>query len=391
MDLTYYDVLGVDDDANQEEIKRAFRQASKKFHPDAPEGNSRQFRAIKIAYDVLGDSERRAAYDNQLKLGAQPRPEPESPSWGGEADWGSEVDWGSESTWEDGTIGDEAWPPSPREDLAPPLAEWPPSPITSPAAAERGETQEASHQQRQPPTEIQLQKLVRRRSHDLAVLVLSSLLCVTILVPWTIGRYLVRDNVLHPRSAAVYDRSLRTAGRYFSADWSAGSVWILAGAVVFVLIRPWRGRLGTVITAALLGVALLAGAVPYSRAQWSRAEALTGSQLRNSVYPFASHYLTCGQASRSFGSSPVEPGKPEVTYTLYSAHYANNNKTTCDGLELWEGWHRLKQIPLAKGQTIKPGDRGVSVTGKPTVESTVFTVRLASGKTARYPLAQLLT
>lgn len=78
-----YDVLGVARDADQDEIKRAYRAAVKKFHPDA-EGNSYFFRLIQQAYETLNDPERRADYDRtgreQAPRARQQQPPPAQPS-----------------------------------------------------------------------------------------------------------------------------------------------------------------------------------------------------------------------------------------------------------------------------------------------------------------------
>lgn len=70
-----YDVLGVARDADQDEIKRAYRAAAKKFHPDA-EGNSYFFRLIQQAYETLSDPARRADYDRTGHTQAPPAPQP---------------------------------------------------------------------------------------------------------------------------------------------------------------------------------------------------------------------------------------------------------------------------------------------------------------------------
>lgn len=61
----YYDVLGVGRDASQEEIKKAYREKAREYHPDAsdhPDAQER-FKEVQEAYDVLGDQEKREAYD----------------------------------------------------------------------------------------------------------------------------------------------------------------------------------------------------------------------------------------------------------------------------------------------------------------------------------------
>jgi len=62
----FYDTLGVERDATQEEIKKAFRKLARAHHPDVAGDNpesARLFDRIKKAYDVLGDREARAKYD----------------------------------------------------------------------------------------------------------------------------------------------------------------------------------------------------------------------------------------------------------------------------------------------------------------------------------------
>jgi len=62
----FYDVLGVKQDASQDEIKKAFKTLAKKHHPDANKGNKRdedKFKEISEAYDTLGKAESRKRYD----------------------------------------------------------------------------------------------------------------------------------------------------------------------------------------------------------------------------------------------------------------------------------------------------------------------------------------
>ncbi|WP_165875191.1 J domain-containing protein [Natrarchaeobius chitinivorans] len=63
--MKYYDILGVDRDASQEEIKRAYREKVKETHPDQSDHpNAGQlFMQVKEAYDVLGDPDRKNRYD----------------------------------------------------------------------------------------------------------------------------------------------------------------------------------------------------------------------------------------------------------------------------------------------------------------------------------------
>lgn len=62
----YYEVLGVERGADQKDIKKAYRRLAQKYHPDRnpdDESSAEKFRDISEAYEVLSDSEKRAAYD----------------------------------------------------------------------------------------------------------------------------------------------------------------------------------------------------------------------------------------------------------------------------------------------------------------------------------------
>jgi len=67
----YYATLGVAEDAPVEEIKRAYRKLARRYHPDvsAESDAEERFKEISEAWEVLGDAEKRATYDNVRKFG----------------------------------------------------------------------------------------------------------------------------------------------------------------------------------------------------------------------------------------------------------------------------------------------------------------------------------
>ncbi len=64
--MDFYKILGVPRDASQEEIKKAFREKAKKYHPDLNQEYSDYFKKITEAYHTLIDSEKRREYDSDF-------------------------------------------------------------------------------------------------------------------------------------------------------------------------------------------------------------------------------------------------------------------------------------------------------------------------------------
>lgn len=77
MSKTYYEVLGVPRNASELEIKASYHRLARKYHPDKvagqPDAEAKQaeFSSISMAYNILKDPEKRAAYDQSLEVKRQ--------------------------------------------------------------------------------------------------------------------------------------------------------------------------------------------------------------------------------------------------------------------------------------------------------------------------------
>jgi len=71
----FYDILGVARNASEDEVKKAYRKLAMKFHPDRNPDDHRaeeKFKEAKEAYEILSDSQKRAAYDRFGHAGVDP-------------------------------------------------------------------------------------------------------------------------------------------------------------------------------------------------------------------------------------------------------------------------------------------------------------------------------
>jgi molecular chaperone DnaJ len=72
----YYQILGVSEKAEADEIRKAYRKLAKQYHPDANQGDpsaAARFKEVGEAYAVLSDEEKRKQYDQMRKLGLRVR------------------------------------------------------------------------------------------------------------------------------------------------------------------------------------------------------------------------------------------------------------------------------------------------------------------------------
>lgn len=71
----YYQVLGIQRNASEDELKKAYRRLAMKYHPDRNPGDKEaeeQFKEVKEAYEILSDPQKRAAYDQFGHAGVDP-------------------------------------------------------------------------------------------------------------------------------------------------------------------------------------------------------------------------------------------------------------------------------------------------------------------------------
>ena len=90
----FYEILGINRDASNDEIKKAYRKLAMKYHPDRNPDNPKaeeQFKEAKQAYEILSDAQKRAAYDQYGHAGVDPQAGMGGAGAGGFADAFSDI------------------------------------------------------------------------------------------------------------------------------------------------------------------------------------------------------------------------------------------------------------------------------------------------------------
>ena len=78
--MSYYDVLGIPFDADEETVRSAYRTLARRYHPDAGDGSSvERFRQVVEAYEALNDPAHRRLYDLSLQPPVRQRVVPVEP------------------------------------------------------------------------------------------------------------------------------------------------------------------------------------------------------------------------------------------------------------------------------------------------------------------------
>jgi len=65
--MDYYEILGVAPDASIEDIRKAYKNKAKEWHPDKPSGSVQKFKKLGSAYKILNDEDSRKAYDRRMR------------------------------------------------------------------------------------------------------------------------------------------------------------------------------------------------------------------------------------------------------------------------------------------------------------------------------------
>ena len=116
----YYEVLGIQKGASEDEIKKAYRRMAKEYHPDLHPGDKEaeaRFKEVGEAYEVLSDSQKKARYDQYGHAGVDPNFGAGGGGWGNAGSWGGvDIDLGDIfSSFFGGGGGRRANPNAPRQ------------------------------------------------------------------------------------------------------------------------------------------------------------------------------------------------------------------------------------------------------------------------------------
>jgi hypothetical protein len=174
------------------------------------------------------------------------------------------------------------------------------------------------------------------------------LLGVTVLVPWLIGRFLLRDSIVLERNPDVFDLSVRAGGSYFLADYLSGLLVPGVFAVAFLLLRPWVRRTGYVAVGFVLAGLLLVTLVG-ARSVWTAREAASAEMLRNGAFPFHERV-----ESTCFGEDDFRAVIDGRNYSV-GVHQSEHDDmfiSYCNRIDVYQGWTLAGQVDLEDNSSI---------------------------------------
>lgn len=185
-----------------------------------------------------------------------------------------------------------------------------------------------------------------RRANDYTALSAAGLACVTVLVPYLLGHFLMRKTFVLDPDPRVYDDEARGLADHFWADYLGGVVVIGALLAVFLLARPREFRQREMIIGGIIAGATLILALPTAMSEWQSAENKTVTALRETAYPFDSRYLSYDSWSVDGQDATGLPEKWQI--------HLGNTKGTPRGsnrINIYRGWRDAGAYNLGGGDT----------------------------------------
>lgn len=213
----------------------------------------------------------------------------------------------------------------------------------------------------------------RRRGKDWAAAVVLGGACVTVGATWGFG-YLTRGWWLRETASGVYDPKARITKDYFLSDWTWGCFFALALLAVFLILRPWSHRMGSVVFGVLVAVGT-GFALWFSLQQWELAEAKTVEVLRTTAYPWGDSKYECGRAEWTDSRGNL--------WAADTGRYEGSGYESCDFVVVFRNWKELghENIPVAAMKKHDGSDPDVQIAGDGTV-----LVTMNGSRVLRFPI-----
>src|SRR5690606_37001302 len=203
---------------------------------------------------------------------------------------------------------------------------------------------------------------------------------VTLIVPWLVGFFLLKDGPFLPRASGVFDTDARNYLDYFWALYLVGFAALSIVAAAVLTLRSWRGRWGW----AAIGVGLAVGSIfmviPFGQQLWKNSEAETVETLNTGWFPFRDSYFSCGGRA----TVVVDSQGDEARWQVHTARRANSETSACNILYVYRGWQEVDRIGVETGREFT---KGPEVNEGTTTADTVFTIETADGSTITVALA----
>lgn len=175
---------------------------------------------------------------------------------------------------------------------------------------------------------------------------------VLVIPAWGLGHLLVALGIGFHQDPAVFDTAARDTASYRLPLTLGGSAVLACIWAVAALVQGWRGRARYVSAAVVVLLTTWFVVVPWAGAQWTRAEAQTGTRLLLTDYPYAADHVTCGGLSETL----VDKRGDKSPWQVYVGVSPDGPSGGCNKVEIYKGWKKVGSLNLRKGQVIPQGE-----------------------------------
>lgn len=173
-----------------------------------------------------------------------------------------------------------------------------------------------------------------RKSQDIAAVGVGLFLVITVLGPFLLGQFVMRQTFLLKPDPRVYEPNARGILDHFWAICLAGVVLVALAVGVFLVVRrPRAFRKTSVAGVGIVLAATLLFLVPITTSHWHKSEQTTMAKLRETAFPFGKRFTNC----ESWEFHAENGLQQEELWQIHLVVDKGSNVSSCNTVNVYRG------------------------------------------------------